>query len=106
MRLKSPITARGPRMLTRIKEREWRKALFLCVIARAIHVNNGEAKVVEPQRERSGDGEVVNGLIGQLKEAIIPSGDDAARGSDRRLEDEGAKRVGEEGRRKKGGDAF
>jgi hypothetical protein len=51
------------------------------VNARAIHIDDGEAKIVGAQRESGRDGEVINGMVSKIEQTFIPSGKDASRGA-------------------------
>jgi hypothetical protein len=68
------------------------------VRARPIDVNDGESEVIGKKREGGRDGKLVNGMVGELKHTIVPSGKDTPRGTVGGFENDRTK-----GRREKGG---
>jgi hypothetical protein len=65
---------------------------------RAVDINNREEKSFRAKGEGCGDGVIVDRVMGEFKELVIPSGDDTTRGTNRWFVDKRSKSG-----RKKGG---
>jgi hypothetical protein len=69
---------------------------FLVMDARAIDVDNREREVVSAEREGGSYRELINGVMKQLQNLVVPSSNNATGGAKRRLEHKGSKRRREE----------
>jgi hypothetical protein len=73
------------------------------VSARPIDVNDGKSEIISKMRESGRDGELVNRMVGKLKQTIVPSGKDTPRGPIGGFENERSKSRREKGGGKEGG---
>jgi hypothetical protein len=74
----------------------------LVVETRSINVDDGKGEVIRAIGEGGGDREVVDGVMDELKKAVVPSSSDPSGGTSGRFENEGSKLGRKEGGGKKG----
>jgi hypothetical protein len=71
--------------------------VLLVVETRSINVDDGKGEVIRTIGEGGGDREIVDGVVGKLKQPVIPGCDDPTRGSNRWFEHKGSKGLRKEG---------